>query len=355
VTYPRVSIIILNWNSLKDTSECLESLQQMDYSNYEVIVVDNGSEGDDVSILRERFGDYIHIIENEKNYGFAEGSNIGIRYAFQSSNPDYILLLNGDTVVDADFLMQLVKVAESSDSIGAVQSKLIRKDNPDIIDSAGQAIYADGSVEDIGIESHDDGRFDTVHEIFGPCAAAALYRSSVLRSIGSFDERFFVTKEDVDLSWRMRLHGYRALFVPGSRVYHKRSITRSISPVTSFADVRAYYGRKNCLCLVIKYYPLSLILKFLPFLGLSLLVVVYYSLKVDHRGSLMKDLLAALKDRRSSALQSVSIREVRRKWIIPKSLTGLYNYNLLRALRLTGLLLHTWWMYVSKRLRRGIA
>ena len=122
--YPRVSVVILNLNGLEHTLECLESLKKITYPNYDVIVVDNASNGDDVKILREKSGDYVHIIENDKNYGFAEGSNIGMRYALRTFCPAYLLLLNNDTVVAPDFLDELVKVAESSDEIGIVGPKI---------------------------------------------------------------------------------------------------------------------------------------------------------------------------------------------------------------------------------------
>jgi len=99
---PKVCIITLNWNGLEDTIECLESLKKITYTNYEVIVVDNGSEGNDPQVLEERFGDYIHLIKNDRNYGFYGGANIGIRYALKNSYPDYLLLHEGIAVVDLD-------------------------------------------------------------------------------------------------------------------------------------------------------------------------------------------------------------------------------------------------------------
>ena len=114
---PEVSIIILNWNGLEDTIECLESLKKITYPNYKLIIVDNGSEGNDVAVLRHRFGSYIHIIEKDKNYGFTEGNNIGMRYALKGE-ARYILLLNNDTIVDPDFLSNLIKVAAGDPKIG---------------------------------------------------------------------------------------------------------------------------------------------------------------------------------------------------------------------------------------------
>src|SRR4030065_2361956 len=87
---PKVSIITLNWNGLEDTTECLESLKKIAYTNYEVIVVDNGSEGNDAQVLEERCGDYIHLIKNDRNYGAGGGINIGMRYVLDNSNADYL-------------------------------------------------------------------------------------------------------------------------------------------------------------------------------------------------------------------------------------------------------------------------
>ena len=116
--HPKVAVIVLNWNGLDDTVECLESLRKISYPNYAVVVVDNGSEGDDVRVLKEKFGDYVHVVENERNYGFAEGNNIGIRYSLNALEPAYLLLLNNDMVVAPDFLEELVRVAESDTGIG---------------------------------------------------------------------------------------------------------------------------------------------------------------------------------------------------------------------------------------------
>ena len=137
---PKVSIIILNWNSLDDTVHCLESLEKITYPNYDIIVVDNGSKGNDAEILREKFKGYIHIIENDKNYGFPEGCNIGMRYALKNSAPDYILLLNNDTTVAPDFLAEMVKIAESDPLIGIAGPKIYFYHEPYKIQSVGLQI-----------------------------------------------------------------------------------------------------------------------------------------------------------------------------------------------------------------------
>ena len=118
---PHVSIIILNWNGYIDTIDCIESLKKITYPNHRIIVVDNASSGDDVRILKDKYDDYINIVANDKNYGFPEGCNFGIRHAFEKGT-DYILLLNNDTIVDPEFLTILVQTAEADKLIGVVGS-----------------------------------------------------------------------------------------------------------------------------------------------------------------------------------------------------------------------------------------
>jgi len=168
---PSVSIIILNWNGWSDTVECLESIYHLNYSNYQVIVVDNNSSDDSIRKINDyargnlevksnffkydptdkpieivqysgknteqaKFPTYkkqLMIIENKKNYGFAKGNNIGIKYALKNLNPDYILLLNNDTVVDKDFLRILVQEGENNSETGLLGPKMYYYDNPDVI------------------------------------------------------------------------------------------------------------------------------------------------------------------------------------------------------------------------------
>ena len=120
---PKVCVIILNWNGLEDTIECLESLKKTTYPNYEVVVVDNGSKGNDAQVLEERFADRIHLVRNDRNYGYAGGNNIGIRYALTGSVPDYLLILNNDVVVAPDFLTEMVGAAAGDEQIGLVGPK----------------------------------------------------------------------------------------------------------------------------------------------------------------------------------------------------------------------------------------
>jgi len=346
----------------------LESLYQISYPNYDVILVDNGSEDDSIAKTKEwakgelkvesKFFEYdfhnkpieileykrakaeeggnfqkeerlskfpsnkkLRIIKNEKNYGFAEGNNIGMRYALKVLNPNYVLLLNNDTVVDPDFLTELVKVAKSDRKIGALQPKILRKNNIDIIDSVGQEIFCDGRMRDIWFGKADDGRFDTIHEIFGACAAAALYKGSALESAELFDKNFFAIFEDVDLSWRIGLAGYKALLAPKAIVYHKRGVSGKTHYVKTISAIKSYYTGKNRLCILVKYYPPIFIFKYSPILLYVLFKVLFYSSKIkDKDKGLIRELFECIKERRSIQIVQFDthslIKGLQEKWII---------------------------------------
>ncbi|MCL0070509.1 glycosyltransferase family 2 protein [Dehalococcoidia bacterium] len=220
--YPKVSIIILNWNGLEDTIECLESLKKITYPNYEVIVVDNGSEGNDVEVLKERFGDYIHIIQNDKNYGFAAGNNIAIRWLLDNSQPDYFLLLNNDTVVAPEFLTELVKVAESDERIGFSGPKTYYYDFPNRIQSAGAKINMRwGRAALIGKKQIDVGQYDKERQVDYVSGCCLLIKHQVIEKVGLLDESYFCYWEENDWCLRGYKAGYKSIYVPKANIWHK--------------------------------------------------------------------------------------------------------------------------------------
>ena len=231
MNYPKVSIIILNWNGLEDTIECLESLKRITYPNYEVIVVDNGSRGNDAQVLQERFGDYIHLIQNDKNYGFAGGANIGIRRALNNSHPDYFLLLNNDTVADPEFLTEMIKVAEAEPAIGVAGAGIYYYNHPDEIQHfirgkidlwRGQAIPLLSIVaEKIKKRESAKEQCDQVEEVAQVTGCCFLIKEQVLRSIGLLDEGYFCYWEETDYCLRAKRAGYKIVYIPKAKVWHK--------------------------------------------------------------------------------------------------------------------------------------
>ncbi len=245
---PSVSIIILNWNGLEDTIECLESLKKITYPNYEVIVVDNGSKGNDAQLLEERFGDYIHLIKKDRNYGFSGGTNIGMRYALNNSNSDYLLLLCNDTVVDPEFLTEMVKVAETDPAISIAGAKIYYYDEPDRLQYLGGKIDLWGGLSWLlGIirerilvrKDIDTGQHDSVKEVEHIAFWCALFRRKSLESTGLLDERYFWGWEDVDYFIRAREAGCKVVYIPKAKVWHKY---RSTNRIDGFLQ---YHSLKN--------------------------------------------------------------------------------------------------------------
>jgi GT2 family glycosyltransferase len=238
---PRVSIIILNWNGLEDTVECLESLKKITYPDYEVIVVDNGSEGNDVQVLKKRFADYIYLIENDRNYGFAVGANIGIRYALNNSHPDYFLLLNNDTVVAPDFLNEMVKVVESDSLIGIAGCKNYLYSHPQRFWLAWVRINLwKGQTPWVGADELDQGQYDNVNEVVCVPASCCLIKRDLIEKLGTFDESYITYWEDIDYCVRAKKLGFKIAFVAKAKIWHKVGRTGEKVP-----ELHRYYSAKN--------------------------------------------------------------------------------------------------------------
>lgn len=301
---PRVSIIILNWNGWKDTLECLESLYQIDYPNYDVILVDNGSEDDSIRKIKDyaegkikvesKFFEYssenkpikiieytregaeagggkeqeithlspnerLILIKNERNYGFAEGSNIGMRYALKALKPDYILLLNNDTVVDRQFLEELVKVAEGDPDIGFAGPKVYYYDfngRKDVINFAGGRLNMwTGQSYHIGVNEVDEGQYDEIKEVDYVEGSAFLVREELLDRVGLLDRDYFAFWEENDLCMRGLKGGYKSVYVPNSRIWHKVS--------SSSSNIKVYYLTVNRFRFMKKYATKLQLLSFL--------------------------------------------------------------------------------------------
>jgi len=222
---PQIFVIILNWNGLEDTIECLESLRAINYPNYQVIVVDNGSEGDDAEALENRYGDYLQIITNDHNAGFAEGNNIAIRLAMDQG-ADYMLLLNNDTLVDSEFVSEMVSVAEQVPEAGLLTGKVYYDAVPDVLQTVGGKVnWWTGHIKGIG-QGRDQGQYDSIRDLDFVVGTAMLIRRSVVERVGYLDASFFFGSEDIDYSTRAKRAGFKVLFVPAAKVWHKAGASR---------------------------------------------------------------------------------------------------------------------------------
>lgn len=217
---PKISIIVLTWNSYEVTKDCLASLEKIDYANVEVIVVDNGSGDGSPDLLSKEFPP-VRFIRNQKNLGFTGGNNVGIRDAL-GRKPDYLLLLNNDTVVAQNFLSRMVEVAEKDPKIGILTPKIYFADPADRIWFAGGRYRKGRSFpECFGMGKRDDGSYDQMREVSFVSGCAFLIKTKVVEEIGLLDDTLFLGFEDLDWSIRAGNAGFTGVYVPDAVIWHK--------------------------------------------------------------------------------------------------------------------------------------
>jgi len=248
---PKVSIIVLNWNRHQDTIECILSIRKINYPCYEIVIVDNGSTDGSEEILRHAFSE-IKLIQTGENLGFAEGNNVGIRYALDNG-ADYSVILNNDTTVDEGFVTELVNAAESDRSIGIASSKIYFYDKPDVLWYAGAVLdLKTGKSKHIGYNEKDAGQYDTMQETDRACGCSMMISRRACETAGLMDPGYFCYGEEADWSLRVREAGYKVVFVPESKVWHKISATTGGASTGYYL----YYSVRNHLRLVKTHLPL---------------------------------------------------------------------------------------------------
>lgn len=213
-----ISIVIPNYNGNKYLKECLDSVYAQSFKDFEVIIIDNASIDGSYEWVQE-YRD-IQFKRLDQNYGFSRAVNEGIYLA----QGEYVLLLNNDTIMAADFLQEILKEMESHPKVFAVCSKMIQYHNPDLIDDAGDEYTLMGWTRKRG-DNESVTRYTKSEEVFSACAGAALYRKSVFEEIGYFDENFFAYMEDVDISYRARIYGYENRYCAAAKIHHIGSAT----------------------------------------------------------------------------------------------------------------------------------
>lgn len=243
-----INIVILNWNGYNDTSELLESLFKITYSNYKIIVVDNNSENDELEKLKKNYSDKVQIIPCKENLGYAGGNNVGIKFSFEEK-ADFVLLLNNDTTVEPNFLEPLVNKIISSEQIGITAPQINYFNEPHIVWSAGGKISwlkGSGFAESNKMETEADKSDKQVSFVSGCCM---LVKREVFLNVGLFDENYFLYNEDSDLCLRTLKSGYEIYISPQSKIYHKvNSSTEKkllLLPLYYTTRNRLYFAKKN--------------------------------------------------------------------------------------------------------------
>ncbi len=230
---PLLYVIILNWDLPAETIACLHTVTCSDYANFGIIVVDNGSTDDSVVQIQKAFPE-IHMFQNEINLGYAEGNNIGIRYALENG-AEYVLLLNNDARVEKDTLSRLAAVA-TDPTVGAVGGKIKSLTNPERLWAAGEC-FPRGEALPL-----DDVRFDNPGEIDYAPGCCLLMCRRALKDVGLLDANFFFIHEDLDWCYRSREAGYHIRYAPDAIAYHKLSVssTENSSPLFHCLYVRNF-------------------------------------------------------------------------------------------------------------------
>lgn len=215
-----VSIILINWNGKQFLDECIRSIQQQSYRQQELLLIDNASDDGSADLLRRHYSSE-HLILNQQNLGYCGGANLGIRKA----RGEYILLINPDIILEADFVEQLVCYAEAHRQCGILSGKLLRFDKR-TLDSTGQFLRPNISPRERGYGELDNGQYEQAGPVFSVCGAVAFYRRDMLEDIRLrdeyFDEAHFAFYEDLDIAWRAQLFGWQAIYLPKALACHYR-------------------------------------------------------------------------------------------------------------------------------------
>lgn len=275
-----VSIIIVNWNGGDVLRQCLDSLSQISYPNWELLIVDNGSTDGSEKIKDFKGAKRLKIIKNRSNLGFSPANNQALKFV----RGEYVLLLNNDTVVAKDFLGKLVDRINSDRSIGVIQPKIYLMDSPGYLDNAGSFLTRIGFLYHWGFGERDRKEFDMEREIFSAKGACMLIRRRVIEKVGLFDKDFFSYFEESDFCWRVWLCGWKVLFYPEAVIHHKLGYTIRRLNVAQLN----YHYYKNRICSLLKNLEsFNLLLILLPHLLISEALVFVFFVRGQFRYSFM--------------------------------------------------------------------
>ena len=231
---PSVTVIVLNWNGKDLTIECLESLKQVNYSNFNILVVDNDSTDGSVELLKEKFPE-VSILVLEKNLGYAGGNNRGFA-SLKLDPPEFVIFLNNDTIVDKNFIGPLVKQLLTHKKASQTVPKIYYENDPKLIWYAGGIVNLwTGSIYHLGIRQYDGPAYSKTHKTKYATGCCFCMRYEEFKEFGGFDEIFPMYSEDVDLSLWIRAAGKQVWFEPDSKIWHK--VSTSLGGEFTFAKI----------------------------------------------------------------------------------------------------------------------
>ncbi|MBN1287210.1 MAG: glycosyltransferase family 2 protein [Anaerolineae bacterium] len=245
-----VSVVIPNWNGMPYLPACLDALRAQVYPALEVIIADNASTDGSCAFIAGRYPE-VRLVALAANLGFTGACNAGMRAALG----DIVILLNNDTEVTPGWAAAVVEAFGAYPEAGIVASKMMLMKRRNIFHAAGDLYRVDGVPGNRGVWERDLGQYDAPAYVFGACGGAAAYRRAMLDEIGLLDDDFFYSCEDVDLSWRAQLAGWRCVYTPGAVLYH--ALGGSGGSVTA-----SYHNGRNFIYVMVKNYPGPLFRKY---------------------------------------------------------------------------------------------
>jgi len=263
-------IIVVNYNGLDDTIECIESIVSSCINDYIIYLVDNNSGGSDSQILTEKYSTHrnIKLILNQENLGFGKAHNKVVIDQFHKLSWDYVALINNDATVNKDCLKKAIEFADK-EKVDVLSMKMLDYDNRDLMDSAGHKILTNGEILPIGKDA-DQGLYSEANMNIGASGGACLYSRSCIEQIGFFDPHFFVGYEDAEFGMRAFVSNYKCMYCPDAIVYHKggqtiKNVFDSQYAVQTFKNIR--YTNYKLL-------PWPILIIMAPFKFLRLLLII---------------------------------------------------------------------------------
>ncbi len=251
-TPPFFSVVIPNFNGQRHLAGLFAALDKQTFADFEVIFADDASSDGSVALVEDVYP-AARLLTNRRNLGFVANTNA----AADAALGRVIVLLNNDTEPDPDWLAELAKTITQHPEAAIVASKLLLFDQRDRLHTTGDLLGRDGIPRNRGVWEEDRGQFDDQTEIFGGCGGAMAIRKDVWQALGGFDEDLWMYLEDVDLAFRAQLAGWKAVFAPNARVYHKLSSSGG-------DDLSSFYVGRNTLWVLAKNMPTALLLRHLP-------------------------------------------------------------------------------------------
>lgn len=244
----KVSVLILSYNGKYLLDDAIKSYQENSYGNFTIVVIDNGSIDRTDEYVKNNYPD-VHLKRIEKNAGYSGGFNVGLDYAFNHLNADYALITNNDVIADKDIISELVKVASTDSKIGFTTGKVYFNEKKDTLQTVGMKydpVRLNGG--HIGNQEVDKGQYDEVTERYFADDVFTLVNKNLYKEIGGYDTEFVLQAEQFDWQMRAKQKGYKIMFTPNAKLWHKESMT-----IGKHSPTKLYYDARNPMIVLMKY------------------------------------------------------------------------------------------------------